>query len=349
MANCTHCGCNKLSCGCKDSYLTTPPACPTPVDCPAAQPCSETFDSQCIIYTGADILCGLETVIQQDDTVAEAIKNIIDYFCYKTTVASPILCGTDTVVLADTPIINALNDTIDYFCQQVSNIYNNMPNTIAVGGENIAVTSNTVGITTTYTVNSLGLNSFVAGLTINSTRQPLDGIIPAVNPSTVGGLTSGQIINKFNYVISNNTMVQATVAPGAYVANGSLPACSFGTFDNETTGEFTITETGMYLVQGSCHLKADDNSSLFWQTGSNPGSFGIGLLNTGNNLQGGQYQTTIPSVNKHVDICADVLNYFTSGTVLRLSVLNLTDRSYNGNSYSGGDTIKFSITQIRTL
>jgi len=40
MSNCTHCGCNKLSCGCKDSYLTTPPAFPTPEDCPAAQPCT---------------------------------------------------------------------------------------------------------------------------------------------------------------------------------------------------------------------------------------------------------------------------------------------------------------------
>ena len=187
----------------------------------------------------------------------------------------------------------------------------------------------------------------MAGMTINSTRQPVDGVIPAVNPATVDGLTDGQIINRYNYVISNNTLVQATASPGAYVANGSLPACSFGTFDNDTTGQFTITETGMYLVQGSLHLKADDTSTLFWQTGDNPGSFGVGLLNTGSNLQGGQFQATVPAVNKHVDICADVLNYFTAGTILRLSVLNLTNRSYNGNGYNGGDTIKFSITQIR--
>lgn len=126
MSNCTHCGCNKLSCGCKDSYLTTPPAFPTPENCPAAQPCSETFDSQCIIYTGVDILCDLDTVVQQDDTVAEAIKNIIDYLCYR---------------------------------------FNSLIEVNIVAGYGIEVTSNTVGTLQTFTITNTGLKKYTENFT----------------------------------------------------------------------------------------------------------------------------------------------------------------------------------------
>jgi hypothetical protein len=161
MSNCTHCGCNKLSCGCKDSYLTTPPACPTPVDCPAAQPCSETFDSQCIIYTGEDILCGLQTVVQQDDTVAEAIKNIIDYICFKTTVASPILCGTDVVVVSGTPVLGALVSITNYFCTEIANL----PTVSILGDNGILVTPVVVGTNTEYTISANGVKKLVKEFT----------------------------------------------------------------------------------------------------------------------------------------------------------------------------------------
>jgi hypothetical protein len=115
MANCKTCGCNQIDCGCKDKYLTTPPPCPTPEDCPEAQPCSEVFDSQCIIYTASDIVCEQDTVVNQDDTVQTALQNIVDYFCSS--------IGT-------------------------------LPRTEVVAGDNITVTENTVGTTTTYTVSA---------------------------------------------------------------------------------------------------------------------------------------------------------------------------------------------------
>jgi len=74
---------NSTKCGCTDSYLTSPLPCPTPVDCPTAQPCSETFDSQCIIYTGDPIMCGIDIIVNTNTTMAVAIKNIADYFCSK--------------------------------------------------------------------------------------------------------------------------------------------------------------------------------------------------------------------------------------------------------------------------
>lgn len=276
---------------------------------------------------------------------SQCITSTTDSLLYGTPMGTAY-SGTwiNTPVTAADAITNLWITLCDVF-QYLSTV---LTNTVVAAGENISVTPVTVGSTTTYTVASLGLNSFVAGMTIDSTRQPIDGSIPLINPATVTGLEDGQIINRYNYIISNNTLVQATASAGAFVANGSIPTCPFGTFDNATTGEFTITETGMYLVQGSCHLKSDSASSIFWQSGATSGSFGVGLLNAASNLLGGQYQTTIPLVNKNVDVCADVLTYLTAGTIVRLGLLNLTSLSYNGNTYDqGSDTIKFSITQIR--
>lgn len=112
--SCRNCGCNKIDCGCKDSYLTTPPPCPTPEDCPDAQPCSEVFDAECIIYNGTPLTCAETTIVPTGMSVAEALDRIIDYFCRTT--------GTDTIVAA---------------------------------GNNITVSSTTVGNTTTYTVAAL--------------------------------------------------------------------------------------------------------------------------------------------------------------------------------------------------
>lgn len=86
MANssCKNCGCSKIDCGCKDSFLTSPAPCPTPEDCPEAQPCSEVFDAQCIVYTGDPILCGQDIVVEPNTTMADALHAIVDYFCQYT-------------------------------------------------------------------------------------------------------------------------------------------------------------------------------------------------------------------------------------------------------------------------
>jgi hypothetical protein len=114
--NCASCGCsNQINCGCKDSFLTSPPPCPTPVDCPAAQPCAEVFDAQCVVYTGLDIECGTDTVVATNDSVATALQNVVDYFCTKPA--------------ADITVVEA--------------------------GDNVSVDTATVGNTTTYTVNAI--------------------------------------------------------------------------------------------------------------------------------------------------------------------------------------------------
>jgi hypothetical protein len=86
---------------------------------------------------------------------------------------------------------------------------------------------------------------------------------------------------------------------------------------------------------------------LFWQSGDLAGSFGIGLLTSGNTVLNGQYNNPVPNLNKHVNVTVDSLLYLQTGTVIKLSLLNLTNREYNGNTFNLSDNIKFSITQIK--
>jgi len=76
---CTNCGCKK--CGCTDTGLITPIACPTPLGCPDPEPCSEIIDAQCVVYTGAPIMCGLVEVVPTDTTMADALALIVAHFC----------------------------------------------------------------------------------------------------------------------------------------------------------------------------------------------------------------------------------------------------------------------------
>lgn len=114
--NCSSCGCNKLSCGCNGSYLTTPPACPTPVDCPTAQPCSEVWDALCVTYTSTSILCGSDLVVTKDASVDAILQTIATYFCER---------------LANIPVY------------------------VVEAGDNINVTETTVDNVTTYTVEAI--------------------------------------------------------------------------------------------------------------------------------------------------------------------------------------------------
>ena len=72
-------------CGCEDSFLTSPAPCPTPTGCPTPEPCSEVFNAECVIYTGADIDCGDITVVATDTNVADALNDVVTYFCEELT------------------------------------------------------------------------------------------------------------------------------------------------------------------------------------------------------------------------------------------------------------------------
>ena len=64
--------CNTPNCGCSGTYTVAATCPPT---------CSEVFNAQCIVYTGADILCGTDTVIARNAYLDTALTNIVNYIC----------------------------------------------------------------------------------------------------------------------------------------------------------------------------------------------------------------------------------------------------------------------------
>lgn len=79
--NCPNCNNKCEKCGCNDAPLTTPnyvlPACST------QEQCSEILDAKCVKYTGAPIMCGEDVVVNTNTIMADAIANIVSYFCGK--------------------------------------------------------------------------------------------------------------------------------------------------------------------------------------------------------------------------------------------------------------------------
>ncbi len=102
--------------------MPSPAPCPTPQGCPEPEPCSEVLDSQCVIYSGTNILCNADVLVTTNDSVAEALDSIVNYFCGRLLIQSAITCGQNTVVAEDTLIEDALVDIVDYFCDEVSQI-----------------------------------------------------------------------------------------------------------------------------------------------------------------------------------------------------------------------------------
>ncbi len=87
-STCTNCNHNYSSCnnkcakcGCRDSFLTSPPPCPTPQGCPDPIPCQEVLSSDCVIYTGVPIMCDDVVIIPSDSTMTEALMALVDFMC----------------------------------------------------------------------------------------------------------------------------------------------------------------------------------------------------------------------------------------------------------------------------
>jgi hypothetical protein len=154
---CTTCGCKK--CGCADNALTTPPPCPTPEGCPDPIPCSEYFDANCIVYTGLDIECLDNVVVETDTNLAEALDNIISFFCQyiAATAAGNIVevCDTNDYLSISSTVDPVTGVTTYTVCFDPTNL----PEVTLSGGTGINVTSNVVGNITTYTVTNTDLGS----------------------------------------------------------------------------------------------------------------------------------------------------------------------------------------------
>lgn len=108
--------CGTPNCGCTNSYTVTPP-------CPPS--CPEVFQSQCIVYTGTDIMCNQDTVIKRYDYLDTVITKLVNYICNVEAPVTTVLGSTyidvvpNTVgnvttytVYADVPALQAYFDLI---------------------------------------------------------------------------------------------------------------------------------------------------------------------------------------------------------------------------------------------
>jgi len=84
---CSNCN-STQQCGCTSGSYTVVPPCP-----PA---CSEVFNASCIVYTGADITCGADTVISRNDYLDSVITKLVDYVCANTSSTKIVLVDTLT-------------------------------------------------------------------------------------------------------------------------------------------------------------------------------------------------------------------------------------------------------------
>lgn len=253
-------------CGCEDSYLTTPPPCPTAVGCPFDE-CAEIQYAQCIMYTSGDILCGDDLVIPTDTNMAAAITNIIDYFCDKTTVSTPILCSTDTVVepglsivpalasvvtyfcaqttvtadldcgqttvvASGTTVTDAIEDVINYFCTAVANV----PSVTILGDNGIAVTPVVVGNNTEYTISATGVKKFIKEFS----NVVFDGVtltIPGTELTACGLLSQACGVN--NIKACDFTFNVMYLLNGSWIGLTNETGVSITA--NNTTGDIAIT------------------------------------------------------------------------------------------------------------
>ena len=245
----------------------------------------------------------------------------------------------------------------------------NTPN----GGIKVEVKSgiNDSLLTTNYVKNGedlsgYGLNTFDCLSVVNSSNIIANAIIPSVVADSVSGLVDGQVVKQHNLIAYNNTIV-STIGSNAPVLNGSVPTCDFGVFNNDT-GTFTFNITGTFLVNASVQLKANDHVSNtaadydFWEPSSisvgnstNDGailiqkttSFGVGIVGDGQNIYTGNYQPVVSLLHKQVSTSASVVLNAVNGTVVKMTVLNLTDRSYDATGYPSGDVLRFSVTHVK--
>jgi hypothetical protein len=149
---CTNCGCKK--CGCADNALISPAPCPTPAGCPTPLTCSEVFDAECVVYTGIDIECANEVVVATDTNLADALNDIISYFC-EFVVAPSIgavvnVCGTNDYL----SVTSTTNPSTGVTTYTVCFDPNELPVYLVDYGTGINVTSSTVGNTTSYIVSN---------------------------------------------------------------------------------------------------------------------------------------------------------------------------------------------------
>ena len=236
------------------------------------------------------------------------------------------------------------------------------PGSLAIveAGSNIVLQNNTIGSTTTYTVNSAGLDYYFANVLIggpnscNTVTASIPSVSNAPGKTVAYGGNNYSVPNRvqdvlnYNYVDSNGTYVDSRGGT-SYVT--TPPTSPFLSLDN-ATGIFTISEAGEYSLTMSCSLKASQNNDAYWKTTGTDGRFDIGICSGGTNSReifAGASKNIVTNMDSNVLVTAQCTTLLEINNQVIFRLLNLTDVNYNGGAYGNSDSISVSIVKLRDL
>ena len=286
--------CNK--CGCKDSFLTSPPPCPTPQGCPDPIPCQEVLASDCIIYTGPDVLCNGDIVVYNDATWTEVLEDIVAYFCVPP--IPEILCGEDIVVIEESSINEALEDIVNYICDNLTTANNGLTmsptsNNVQLGG---TLLQSTTIQTSTFNLKLEGTSSAPI-LTVNQLGGASASV--AIKGVSTGGFAGyfEASANAFGAIFATNA--SSTTTTNFSQTNGQVVSIftrsgSNNTGINPILDLYNVCNTGPAIVGlgTSINFNIEDSASIVtyagnlafdWTsfTGGNSSRFTLNNLNQG--------------------------------------------------------------------
>lgn len=219
-----------------------------------------------------------------------------------------------------------------------------------------SISINSVGAPGIYDVTFSGNHNLGSNVSIR-----LRGILGSTSANGTFTYSAGApSTNEFQILSPNSIRIQVSTPATAYTCGGWLyvianngagnfqttpPDCSFGSL-NQTTGSFTITKSGLYLVEANVILKPDNASGIYWSTSAN-GLFGVGLCtNNSTDIFAGSIQTVLQNITTQINVGVSSLIPVLTTAVVNVRVLNRTSRNYDGTTYANGDGIKFSIIKI---
>lgn len=110
--------------------------------CPEPNPCSKITRAECVIYTGDDIVCDEEVVVEQGSTIGEAMSSLTQFVCEKTSQLLPAVAVTYSqlynLIITETLVPGQVYRLTDY--KSVNYVH----------GVDIADDNSFEGATTTY-------------------------------------------------------------------------------------------------------------------------------------------------------------------------------------------------------
>jgi len=326
--NYNYSSCNNkcTKCGCKDSFLTSPPPCPTPQGCPDPIPCQEVLSSDCIIYNGPNISCNGDVLIYQDSTWTELLEDLVEYFCTTYSNVPAILCSEDIVVIADSSVNEALEQIVAYFCTAISGL------AIVTANNGLTKTVNNIQLGGPLVQNTTLTNSTFA-LNINSTS------VPALTLYKSGSVGATLVVNNTvtnSQAILANSNISGLNTPVVQITStntGGSGTQALGLISNFNSEQSSIPSTTIptLLVQPTSNVGGGTNNTC-----------AIRVENKGNTTAGSG--VSIEFGNPSLSTASVVTNRLVSKTVVNTNVNATTSKFIIQSKVSGVNPLEDQLT-----